>query len=38
MYTFTTSVPEINPAGGSSVVALVFGYLSLIEQRRRRAA
>ena len=38
MYNFTTSVPEIDAAGGSSVVALVFGYLSLIEQRRRRAA
>ena len=36
MYTFTTSVPELDPAGGSSVVALVVGCLSLIEQRRRR--
>jgi outer membrane lipase/esterase len=34
MYTFTTSVPEIDPAGGSSVVALVVGCLSLIERRR----
>jgi len=38
MYTFTTGVPEIDPAGASSVVALVVGCLSLIEQRRRRAA
>jgi outer membrane lipase/esterase len=36
MYTFTTGVPEIDPAGWSSVVALVGGCLSLIEQRRRR--
>ena len=36
MYTFTTGVPELDPAGGSSVVALVGGCLSLIEQRRRR--
>ena len=38
MYTFTTGVPEIDPAGASSVVALVVGCLSLIEQRRRGAA
>jgi outer membrane lipase/esterase len=35
MYTFTASVPEIDPAGASSVVALVVGCLSLIERRRR---
>jgi hypothetical protein len=34
MYAFTTSVPEIDPAGASSVVALVVGCLSLIERRR----
>ena len=34
MYSFTISVPEIDPAGGSSVVALVVGCLSLIERRR----
>ena len=30
------SVPEIEPAGASSVVALVVGCLSLIERRRLR--
>jgi outer membrane lipase/esterase len=35
MYTFTISVPEIDPSGASSVVALVVGCLSLIERRRR---
>jgi len=35
MYTFTASVPEIDPAGASSVVALIVGCLSLIERRRR---
>jgi outer membrane lipase/esterase len=35
MYTFTVSVPEIDPAGASSVVALVVGCLSLIKRRRR---
>jgi phospholipase/lecithinase/hemolysin len=34
MYDFTTNVPEIDPAGASSVVALVVGCLSLIERRR----
>ena len=35
MYDFTT-VPEIDPAGAGSVVALVVGCLSLIERRRLR--
>jgi hypothetical protein len=35
MYAFTISVPEIDPAGASSAVALVVGCLSLIERRRR---
>ena len=35
MYDFTT-VPEIDPAGARSVVALVVGCLSLIERRRLR--
>jgi phospholipase/lecithinase/hemolysin len=35
MYSFTT-VPEIDPAGATSVVALVVGCLSLIERRRLR--
>lgn len=35
MYDFTT-VPEIDPAGAGSVVAIVVGCLSLIERRRLR--
>lgn len=35
MYTFTISVPEIDPSNAGSVVALVVGCLSLIERRRR---
>ena len=38
MYALTMSVPEIDPAGGSSVVALVIGVLGLIERRRPRGA
>ena len=38
MYALTMSVPEIDPAGGSSVVALVVGILGLIERRRPRGA
>jgi hypothetical protein len=34
MVALTMSVPEIDPAGGSSVVALVIGVLGLIERRR----
>jgi hypothetical protein len=34
-YTFTISVPEIDPSGASSVVALVVGCFSLIKRRRR---
>ena len=36
MYDFTT-VPEIDPTGARSVVALVVGCLSLIERRRLRS-
>ena len=36
MYDFTT-VPEIDPAGAGSVVAIVVGCLSLIERRRLRS-
>lgn len=35
---FTTSVPEIDPAGMGSVVALVSGALGLFERRRLKAA
>ena len=38
MVALTLSVPEIDPAGGSSVVALVVGVLGLIERRRPRGA
>lgn len=34
MVALTMSVPEIDPAGGSSVMALVVGILGLIERRR----
>ena len=34
MVALTMSVPEIDPAGCSSVVALVIGVLGLIERRR----
>lgn len=37
MYSFTTGVPEIDPAGGSSVLVLVVGCLSLIKRRRHLA-
>lgn len=33
----TSSVPEIDPATGSSALSLVAGVLAMIEQRRRRA-
>jgi len=33
-----TAVPEINPAGVGSVVALVTGGISLLERRRKRCA
>ena len=33
----TSSVPEIDPATGSSALSLVAGVVALIEQRRRRA-
>jgi len=33
-----SSVPEIDPSTGSSVLSLVAGVLAMIEQRRRRAA
>jgi hypothetical protein len=32
-----SSVPEIDPAAGGSVLSLVAGVLAMIEQRRRRA-
>jgi outer membrane lipase/esterase len=38
MVALTMSVPEIDPAGGSSVVALVVGVLGLIERRRPTGA
>jgi hypothetical protein len=38
MVALTMSVPEIDPAGGSSVVALVIGVLGLIERRRPTGA
>jgi outer membrane lipase/esterase len=38
MVALTMSVPEIDPAGGSSVVALVIGVLGLIERRRPKGA
>jgi len=38
MYALTMSVPEIDPAGGTSVVALVIGVLGLIERRRPKQA
>jgi hypothetical protein len=31
-----SSVPEIDPATGGSVLSLVAGVLAMIEQRRRR--
>ncbi|MEI8368529.1 MAG: hypothetical protein WCJ31_08845, partial [Planctomycetia bacterium] len=40
-YTFVTAisaVPEIDPAGIGSVIALVSGTLALLERRRRRSA
>ena len=37
MYAFTTGVPEIDPAGGGSVVAFVAGCLGLLERRRPRS-
>ena len=36
-FQFTQSVPEIDPATGSSALSLVAGVLAMIEQRRRRA-
>ncbi len=33
----TSSVPEIDPATGSSALSLIAGVVALIEQRRRRA-
>ena len=38
MVALTMSVPEIDPAGCSSVVALVIGVLGLIERRRPKEA
>ena len=32
----SSSVPEIDPATGGSVLSLVTGMLALLEQRRRR--
>ena len=35
-YTVTTSVPEIDPAGNGSALALVCGALGLLERQRAR--
>lgn len=35
LYAFTTSVPEIDPAGSGCVIALVFGCVGWMERRRR---
>jgi len=38
MYTLVTSVPEIDPTGCGSVVAMVVGCVGLLERRRARAS